>query len=658
MAPLPRCVGFAVISKVPNTLHTSLISGTNAIHRIFAQSKSLVSDLEVVDLIRGRPVVRLPDASLLLSRADLEFQLYDWLDVEELFSRPRYEAHSRATAEAMVGLAETLAREHFAPHNKINDIHEPGVEGQRVRVNSHVGAALKVLADSGLAAAAVGEELGGAQVPYLLYTACFSWLHAANVATASYPLLTMANANLLIAHGSPDQIETFARPMLEGRFYGTMALSEPDVGSSLADIATRAEPAADGSYRLIGNKMWISGGDHELGENIVHLVLARVVHAAPGAKGLSLFVVPKYLANPEGGVGERNDIALVSLNHKMGWRGTTNTLLSFGTGTFNPAGQPGAIGYLIGEENQGLFYMFHMMNEVRVGLGATSAALGYTGYLKSLEYAKTRVQGRPDGRRDQAVKPVSIIHHPDVRRMLLAQKAYVEAALGLVLYCAKLVDEQRTAAAQSDRQNAELLLAVLTPIAKSWPAQWCVRANDLAIQVLGGYGYSREYDVEQHYRDNRLNAIHEGTHGIQARDLLGRKVVMAQGAGLELLADRIRTTIAHAAARGGETTRFADQLTTALVGLLDATEVIHQCGDERRKLANASIYLETAGHIVAAWIWLEQYLVCVGKIGEFYEGKRLATRFFYRYELPRVGHQLELLRQLDTLTVEMQPAWL
>ncbi len=284
--------------------------------------------------------------------------------------------------------------------------------------------------------------------------------------------------------------------------------------------------------------MWISGGEHELTDNIVHLVLARIPGAPPGVKGISLFVVPRRLVAADGTPGERNDVALAGLNHKMGYRGTVNTLLSFGEGRFRPDGRPGAVGYLVGEPHQGLARMFHMMNEARIGIGLGAVALGYTGYLESLEYARNRPQGRPVDARDPVAAPVAIIEHADVRRMLLAQKAYVEAGLALSLYCARLVDERNTAPDATARRRAGLLLDLLTPIAKSWPSQWCLAANDLAIQVLGGSGYTRDFPVEQLYRDNRLNPIHEGTHGIQALDLLGRRVALVGGRGLRVAVRR------------------------------------------------------------------------------------------------------------------------
>jgi butyryl-CoA dehydrogenase len=416
-------------------------------------------------------------------------------------------------------------------------------------------------------------------------------------------------------------------------------------------VTTRAVEQADGSYRLFGSMMWISGGDHELSENIVHLVLAKIPGSPAGVKGISLFIVPKYLVNPDGSLGERNDVVLAGLNHKMGCRGTTNALLNFGeSGT-------GAVGYLVGEANHGLSYMFHMMNEARIGVGAGAMSLGYTGYLKSVDYARERPQGRPIAAKDPSVPQVPIIEHADIRRMLLAQKSYVEGALALILYCGKLVDEENTAPEQADRERAHLLLEMLTPIAKSWPSQWCLAADDLAIQIHGGYGYTREYDVEQHYRDNRLNAIHEGTHGIQGLDLLGRKVTMQGGAGLALLTETIGATIARASAAGGLAAELAGSLTAILARVGEVTATLWSTGDPELALANSSVYLEAVGHVVVAWLWLEQVLATGAATDAFYEGKRAAARFFFRYELPKVGPQLDLLASLDRTTLDVEDAW-
>ncbi|GIF18239.1 butyryl-CoA dehydrogenase [Actinoplanes tereljensis] len=569
--------------------------------------------------------------SRILSRRDLDFLLYEWLDVEALTSRERFADHSRETFDAFLDLSARIAERDFAPHNRQADLAEPTFDGERVTIIPEVAAALKVFNESGLLSAGLDAEVGGMQLPHVVARACFLWFQAANIATSSYPMLSIGNASLLLAHGTEEQIETYAKPVLEGRFTGTMCLSEPQAGSSLSDVTTRAVAQDDGSYRVTGSKMWISGGDHELSETIVHLVLARVAGAPPGVKSLSLFIVPKHHVAADGTVGERNGVALAGLNHKMGYRGTTNAVLSFDDAT----------GYLVGQEGHGLAYMFHMMNEARIGVGSGAVALGYTGYLHALDYARERLQGRPVAAKDPTAPPVPIIEHPDVRRMLLASKSYVEGGLALVLHAAKLLDEP---SAEND-----LLLDVLTPIVKAWPSQWCRLANDHAIQIHGGYGYTREYPVEQFYRDNRLNSIHEGTDGIQGLDLLGRKVVMRDGAGLTLLLDRIRATAAAAPPDLGKPVLNAADRIAATTAKLWAG------GDPTVALANSTAYLDAAGHLVIAWMWLSQHAATEGKEGDFYEGKRLAARYFVTHELPRVGPLLDLLDTRDTLLADLNP---
>lgn len=567
--------------------------------------------------------------STILSRRDLEFLLYEWLRVEELTSLPRFAEHSRETFDGVLELCEQLAERYFAPHNKLSDANEPTFDGTTVTVIPEVKVALEAFAKADLVGMSFDAELGGAQLPTAVAQAGFAWISAANISTSGYLMLTIANANLLAEFGTPEQIDRFVKPMLAGRFTGTMALSETQAGSSLADITTRAEPQDDGTYRVYGTKMWISGAEHEMSENIVNLVLAKIPGGPAGTKGISLLIVPKYIVDADGTVGARNAVAISGLNHKMGQRGITNTVLNF----------DGAVGYLVGEPHRGLAYMFHMMNEARLGVGMGAVALGYTGYLKSLDYARERPQGRLV--KDPATPQVPIIAHADVKRMLLAQKSYVEGALGLALYCAKLTD-------LGERE----LLDILTPIAKSWPSQWCLEANSLAIQVLGGYGYTREYDVEQHYRDNRLNPIHEGTYGIQSLDLLGRKVTQNGGAAMTTLAARITDTVT----RAGDDP-LAAQLAAAWQRLVEVTATMFAGDDPAVTMANSAVYLEAFGHIVIAWVWLEQHLATFAKDGDFYEGKRQAARFFYRYELPKVYPQLDLLASLDRTTLDMQSSW-
>jgi alkylation response protein AidB-like acyl-CoA dehydrogenase len=586
-----------------------------------------------------------------ISRRDIDFLLYEWLDVAELANRQRFSEHSRDTFDAVLDLSADIAAKYFAPHRKKGDQIKPtvGADGNVVLIGE-IKDALDAFGRAGLLAGSFDDSVGGMQLPAVVAEASMLFFRAANPSTTAYLFLTLGNANLLAAYGTSEYVDTWVRPMLEGRYLGTMCLSEPDAGSSLADITTKAKLAEDGTYRITGTKMWVTGGDHELAENIVHLVLAKVPGGGPGVKGISLFVVPKYLPD-----GTRNDVALVALNHKMGNHATTNALLNFGDGSHRPAAETGAIGYLIGEEHKGLAYMFHMMNEARVAVGLQATAIGYAGYCASVKYAKERTQGRSVEGKDPVRPAVPIIAHADVKRMLLAQKSYVEGALALGLYCTRLVDERRTAN-DTDRQRAQLLLEVLTPVAKSWPSQWCLEANNLAIQVHGGYGYSTDFDVEQGYRDNRLNAIHEGTHGIHGLDLLGRKVVMQDGAGLTLLTERIIATIEKVEAHSNGA-QYAAALRETVQRLTDVTAQLWSAGDVAVTLANSTVYLEATGHIVMAWIWLEQLIAARDGIGDFYDGKRAACNYFFTYELPKVGPQLDLLASLDRSPVDAQPSW-
>jgi alkylation response protein AidB-like acyl-CoA dehydrogenase len=505
------------------------------------------------------------------------------------------------------------------------------------------------------------------QLPATVAQALFALFKSANVGTAGYPFLTVGNANLIKAYGSERQKLKYLPHLFSGRFFGTMCLSEPQAGSSLADIRTTAHPQPDGSYRVVGNKMWISGGDHELSENIIHLVLAKIKGAPPGVKGISLFIVPKYLVKDDGSIGQRNDVVLAGLNHKMGYRGTTNCALNFGEAYDAARGVGGAVGELVGEPHKGLTYMFHMMNEARIGVGMGAVMLGYAGYLHSLDYARARPQGRLPGAKDPNAAQVPIVQHSDVKRMLLAQKAYVEGGFALGLYAAHLVDERNTGETEA-RREAGLLLDILTPIVKAWPSEWCLHANYLAIQILGGYGYTRDYQPEQFYRDNRLNPIHEGTNGIQSLDLLGRKAAQDNGAALELLAARILETTAGASESPATDLRgFADLLAGAMQGARETSaKLLRKAagGEIDLALANSAVYLDMMGHIVIAWIWLKQALVAAEKVasagGEeraFYCGKLQACRYFFNWELPKTQAQQRLLNSLDRTCLDMQDEW-
>ncbi len=596
-------------------------------------------------------------------RPTLDFLLYDWIDAESLTTRERFADHSRETFDAVLDTCERIARDKYAPHNRTVDIEEPRFDGEKVILPQATHDAHAAFAESGMLAAAQDYAVGGMQLPYTVQAAANSFFAMASVSIGS-GLLTTGNANLLMTHGTERQKTVFARNEFSGRWSGTMCLSEPQAGSSLSDVATRAVPDGDDydrdplgpRYRLTGNKMWISAGEHELTENIVHIVLAKVPDAdgrlIPGTRGISLFIVPKRLVDAEGRLtGARNDVALAGLNHKLGWRGTTNTLLNFGEGRFPVGDKAGAIGYRVGAPGDGLRCMFHMMNEARIGVGTAATMLGMAGYYASLDYAKNRPQGRPVGAtgKDPTRPQVPIIEHADVKRMLLAQKSYCEGALALELHCARLVDEQKTGAPGS-ADEARLLLEVLTPIAKSFPSEWCLEANSLAIQIHGGYGYTRDFPVEQYWRDNRLNMIHEGTHGIQAADLLGRKVRMEGGRGLALLGARIGATIGRARTQPA-LTEHGQSLAEAFDRLVAATRSAWATDDPVEALANAVPYLQAFGHVVVAWIWLdvaERALVLDAAAAlPATTGRIAATHYFFRYELPKIAAWLGVVERRD-----------
>lgn len=575
----------------------------------------------------------------LLSRRDLDFLLFDLLDVETLCGRDRFAMHDRATFAAVLDQAQALAADVFAPFAAKLDADEPRFDGERVQIIPELKTAIEAYVAAGFPAMGFPEAEGGSQLPFTVATLAGLIFTAANAPAQNYAFLTSAAANLILAFGDQGQKAVYGRPMIEGRWFGTMALSETQAGSSLGDIATRAESDGEGAYRLTGAKMWISGAEHELRENIVNLVLARMAGAPAGVKGISLFIVPKYLPDAQGAPGVRNGVRLVGLNRKMGQRGTTNCVLALG------ADEP-CLGFLVGEPHRGLSYMFHMMNEARIGVGAAASVMALRGYLEAVDYARERKQGRRlDDKRSDA-PPAAIIEHPDVQRMLLAQKAIAEGSLHLCLYCARLVDELAVTDDPAARADLDLLLQVLTPIAKTWPSERGCEANSLAIQVHGGYGYTHDFPVERLYRDQRLNPIHEGTTGIQGLDLLGRKMGLAGGRGALLLAQRIQATAIAAKARPA----LADMgvaLEEALAawGGANAALLARAATDPVAGLGEATPYLMSAGTVVIAWLWLIQALaVEAGATSDaFYAGKLAACRYVFRWELPLARAQMAVL---------------
>ena len=584
--------------------------------------------------------------STIVNRRDLDFLLYETLGLGELLEDERFADYDKEAIDAIFDVSQSIAEDVFQPFAAKLDANEPEFVDGKVEIIPEVGEALNAYKEAGLFMTGYDTDIGGMQLPWMAHQAVNAMFVCANTSVSNYAFLTQGAANMLNACGSPALKDKYLPKMLEGEWFGTMCLSEPQAGSSSADIRTKAEKLDEGKYKITGTKMWISGGDHKLTDNIIHMVLAKIPGGPAGVKGISLFLVPKHRVNDDGTIGQSNNVALAGLNHKMGHRGTTNCLLNFGE-----AGD--TIGYLVGGENQGLANMFHMMNEARIGVGMAATTIGLGGFLYSLEYARNRPQGRHLTNKNPESPMVMISEHADVKRLLMSQKANVEGALALMYYSAKLLDEQKLAKSDEERDRANLLLELLTPICKSWPSEFCLEANKHAIQILGGYGYTREYPVERLYRDNRLNHIHEGTHAIHGLDILGRKVRISNGAALKMLATEIEMTIEQATPNPLLQTYCSD-LGLALKTVESTLGSLAQAKEPSLALANATIFLDAMGHVVIAWMWLKQAVAALQGLENgqksdvaFYDGKLSACRYFFRYELPKAMTQFELVSSVD-----------
>jgi len=590
--------------------------------------------------------------SMIVNRRDLDFVLYETLGLDKILESERYADYDRESLDAIMDLCQAIAEDQFLPCAAKLDENEPKFVDGKVETISELKEAIAAYQEAGLCASAYDSDIGGMQLPWMMDQALNGMFVCANNPAHIYLFLTQGVANMLNACGSDELKRKYLPNLVDGNWFGTMCLSEPQAGSSLADIRTKADFNADGSYSISGTKMWISGGEQDITENIIHMVLAKIPGSPPGVKGISLFLVPKNRVNADGSIGDFNNIALAGLNHKMGCRGATNCLLNFGE-------SGDSIGYLVGEPNQGLANMFHMMNEARISVGMSAVMTGLGGYLYSLDYARNRPQGRPLVNRNPEDPQIMISEHADIKRMLMTQKAFIEGAQTLIYYCAELIDTKKLLDDKDQCQRIDLLLDLLTPICKSWPSEYCLEANKLAIQVLGGYGYTREYPVERLYRDNRLNHIHEGTWGIQGLDILGRKVRMHGGAAVSILRQEIQETIDSTISHP-ELVSFCEQLKTSLLLVEDTIDAVSKADDPSLALANATIFLDAIGHLVIAWMWLKQAVAALeGKQKEntadeaFYEGKISAMKFFFNYELPKIKPNLELVAQLDSTCYDL-----
>ncbi len=586
-------------------------------------------------------------------RAEIDFQLYDVLHVEQLLTLPQFAEHDRATLDSILDTAYDIAGDYYAPTAAALDAFDFKLVDHAIATPPYLKAATDAYVENGFMGMGFSSEDGGLQLPATFANAASLVFSASNGSANGYTFLTIGAAHLLAEFADDEQRETWMKPMVEGRYFGTMALSEPQAGSSLADVATKAWPVGDGTYHLSGNKMWISCAEHDLAENIVNLVLAKLPDAPPGVKGISLFIVPKFLVNKDGSIGKRNGAYVTGINHKLGQRGIINTVLTLGD-------SDECVGYLVGKPHDGMREMFHMMNEARIAIGAWAASSSIAAYEYSLEYAKDRPQGRLAANKNPLSPPVPIVQHADVRRMLLRQKALAEGSLALVLFCARLFDLSQASTNEAERAESSLLLDLLTPIGKTWPAERGVESTSLAIQILGGYGYSPEYPVERHFRDQRLNPIHEGTTGIQGLDLLGRKVRMQDGALLKtflsVVTRDLDTNASPSFAKEEATLRAALARLESVTATLLAAQVTH--GPDRA-LAEATDYLDAFGTLVVAWRWL-----VMGRIAEslsaddFHAGKVAAARYFFRYDVPEAHAKLDRLALLDDTIFNVKPEML
>ncbi len=593
-----------------------------------------------------------------VSERNLKFLLYEVLACESLTRYEYFEEHNRETFDMVLEIALKMGRDLLQPCLKEMDQSPPILVNGEIIVHPMVKTYMTECGEGGWISANAPFDLGGQQLPTIISNSCLFVFGAANYSASVYPMLTTGAAHLIESFASSELVETFVPKMFAGQWQGTMALTEPQAGSSLADITTHAEPAEEGYYKIRGQKIFISAGDHDAVDNIIHLMLARIKGAPPGVKGISLFVVPK-LRPHEDGMLVPNDVNVAGKYHKLGYRGTPIAQLSMGE-------TDDCRGFLVGEPNKGLSYMFQMMNEARIGVGIGAAAIASAAYYTALQYAKERPQGRRLAEKRAAASPVLIIEHPDIKRMLLFQRAVVEGALSLLLQCSMYADLTKVTNGE-ERERYALLLDVLTPVAKTYASEMGIVAVSHALQCLGGYGYCDEFPVEQFYRDARIHPIHEGTTGIQAIDLLGRKVLMGDGKALELFRRELEGAM-ESAGLHPQLKPYADRLDKSLKRLLEVTELLRplkEKGEAELFLADATLYLEFFGLVSIAWQWLLQGTVSRRMLKtdlpemefKFYKGKLHTMRYFFHYELPKIEALAARLPEGDGLTTEMRADW-
>ncbi|MBN2224489.1 MAG: acyl-CoA dehydrogenase [Deltaproteobacteria bacterium] len=595
-------------------------------------------------------------ADKFISERNLKFLINEVFDAPSLLQFPRYSHHTPEVFDMVIDTAMKMGRDLLKPSFEEMDKNPPRFEAGAVKVHPSVKRLMKECGEGGWISAVASLEVGGQQLPFtvgLIPTFVFS---AANYSASNYPGLNMGAAHLIESFGSQEQKDTYIPLLFSGAWQGTMALTEPQAGSSVGDITTTASPTDKDYYLIRGQKIFISAADHDCVDNVVNLMLARIEGAPPGLKGISLFIVPKKRFDNDGNLVP-NDLAILGIYHKMGYRGCPITQLSLGD-------NGDCRGWLVGEPNRGLYYMLQMMNEARLVVGMNAAAIASAAYYACLQYTRERPQGRPITSKDPSAPQIPIIEHADIKRMLLFQRAVIEGSLGLLFQCT-VYSDLMLAHEGDEREKYSLLLDLLTPVAKTYPAEMAIHSVSQALQCLGGYGYCDEFPIEQHYRDTRIHPIHEGTTGIQALTLLGRNVVMKNGKALTLFLDEVEGAIKKAGARP-ELAAHAAQLKKAVEKL---KEVIGHLvgiatgGNIDLFLADATLFMEFFGVIAVAWQWLLQALAAQSALAkgaspsdeDFYTGKMYAFRYFFAYELPKTEGMAQRLLTIDDLTLSMKP---
>jgi alkylation response protein AidB-like acyl-CoA dehydrogenase len=593
-------------------------------------------------------------AAKFLSEKNLKFLLYEVFDIESLTRFGYYRDHNRKTFDMVIKEAVKLSRNLLYPVFTEMDRNPPEFTDGKVKVHPSVRAIMKEFGEGGWISSRMSYELGGNQLPHLIADACDFIFAAGNYSAGVYPGLSAGSAHLIESFGSRELLDAYVPNMYAGKWQGTMALTEPHAGSSLTDITTIAEPTDEGYYLIKGQKIFISAGDHDGVENIVHLMLAKIKDAPPGIKGISLFVVPKNRIDASGKLAP-NDVTTSGIYHKLGYRGCPIVQLSMGD-------KNNCRGWLVGKPHNGLKYMFQLMNQARIGVGIGAVSIATAAYYASLDYAKTRRQGRPVSKKDPAAPQVPIIEHADVKRMLLFQRAVIEGSLSLILQCSKYVDLIKVLP-DDEKEKYRDLLEILTPVAKTYPSETGVESISQGLQCFGGSGYCDDYPLEQYYRDARIHPIHEGTTGIQGMDLLGRKVVAQNGRPFMLFIAEIEKTVATAN-EIPELRPYAMQLNESQAKLQEVTQHLLQVFMNKGAeffLADATLYLELFGIVAVSWQWLLQGIAirkalqtASGKPDiDFYQGKFTALRYFFGYELPKTLGLTERLLNSDGLTVDM-----